>query len=107
MKVKIISRHRNPVLKRDEIAFEASETKATPSRKDLREKIASETGKEQDLVVVKNISSEYGSMKVAGSANVYEDKKSLELAEAEYMRLRQIGQKKPKKEKKIIVKGKK
>lgn len=101
MKIEITERRRNPIMGREELEFEVSESKATPSRKDLAEMLASKTGKEQSLVVVKKISSEYGSMRVLGKASVYDTKRQLGLAESEYMRLRQIGQKKPKKEKKL------
>ncbi len=101
MKIEITEKRRNPMMGRDEIEFEVSGSKATPSRKDLAEMLAVKVGKEQGLVVVKKISSEYGSMKVLGKASVYDAKKQLDLAEAEYMRLRQTGQKKPKKEKKL------
>ncbi len=52
MKLKIVYEKKNPLLNRDEIGFEASDFAITPSRKQLRESIASEMGKILDLLVI-------------------------------------------------------
>lgn len=93
MKVEITNREKNPLLNREEIEFSITESAATPSRKELRERISALTNVKIELVVVEKISKEFGSKDASGTANIYADEKILKKTELPQIVGRNIGQK--------------
>ena len=77
MKVEITSKRQNEVLNRQEIGFTVKEAGKTPSRKELREKIAALVGADEKKLVVDRLVTSYGSTGVSGTVRVYKDEKDL------------------------------
>ena len=98
MKAEITQRKENPTLHREEVLLKISDINATPSRKEVRAKIAALTGSDEKLVVVGNISQNFGSKKAEVKANVYKSKDALESTEHEWVSTRNFGKKEEVKE---------
>jgi len=79
--MKIIEKKENPLLSRTEVSAEAVFEKATPSKADIKKQIASELKADENLVVVKNIYTDYGSPSAKITAFVYNSKEAMEKTE--------------------------
>ena len=97
MEFKIVGKKSNPVLKRQEIVFEAGNFNVTPSRKELREKIASETGAKADLIAIGRLKHWFGVKALSGTAMVYEDNEAMKKTELAFIVGRTVGEKAKKK----------
>jgi ribosomal protein S24E len=78
---------KNNMLKRDEIT-QVIACEATPSRKDLQQKVATKQGSKPELTVIKKINTKFGVKKVEVVAYIYDDMKSLKAAEPEHVQKR-------------------
>ncbi|RLG51123.1 MAG: 30S ribosomal protein S24e [Thermoproteota archaeon] len=58
--IEIVERKKNPLLYREEIILKFRFQGPTPSRKEVREAVVSFLGVNQDRVVIRKISQEYG-----------------------------------------------
>jgi len=104
MEVKITEEQQNILLKRREILFEVehSQTKGTPSRLEIRNKLAEMLKTKPELVYVKRVETKTGTMKAKGEANAYESVEQAKLVEPEYIVARNMpSEKKEKAEKKV------
>jgi len=104
MEIKITEEQHNILLKRKEILFEVehSQTKGTPSRIEIRNKLAEILKTKPELVYVKRVATKTGTMKAKGEANAYETIEQAKLLEPEYIITRNIPkEKKEKKEEKV------
>lgn len=92
MEVKITEQKQNILLKRKEILFEVehSQTKGTPSRIEIRNKLADILKTKLELVFVKRVETKTGTMKAQGEANAYETMEQAKLVEPEYIITRNI-----------------
>ena len=74
MELKIIDEHKNVLLKRKEITFEVnhSQTRSTPSRVEIRNKLAEMLKTKPELIYVKRVETKTGTMLATGKANAYE-----------------------------------
>lgn len=82
MEVKITNQKENPLLKRKEIAFEVDHKDAsTPSKKDVRNKLAALLAANEKLLIVDGYASSVGTSVSCGSARLYSDEKMLACAE--------------------------
>jgi len=94
MDIKIIQRTKNPALHREEIGFEIKDSKATPARKDILQKLASLAGSKSELVVITKIKTGFGSTAVTGTAVVYSDTEAMEKTVKKHLIARTAGKKK-------------
>ena len=105
MEVKITEEQQNILLKRKEILFEVehSQTKGTPSRLEIRNKLAEILKTKPELVYVKRVETKTGTMKATGEANAYESVEQAKLIEPKYIVTRNMPQaeKKEKAEEKV------
>jgi len=87
MEVKITRQQQNLLLKRKEVAFEVehAQTKGTPGRLEIRNKLAEMLKTKPELVYVKRVETKAGTMKAAGEANAYETVEQAKLIEPEYI----------------------
>ncbi|MCD6434329.1 MAG: 30S ribosomal protein S24e [Candidatus Diapherotrites archaeon] len=99
MKLKIVERKKNPLLYREDIIAEV-EAETTPSRKELREKLAATLASKAELVIIKKIKQEFGQHKATVLAKHYESQDLLEKIEPKYIINRNLGIKETKKGKK-------
>jgi len=92
MEVKITEEQQNILLKRKEIQFEVehSQTKGTPSRLEIRNKLAEILKTKPELVYVKRVETKTGTMKAKGEANTYETIEQAKLIEPNYIVTRNI-----------------
>ncbi len=96
MQLQIVHRKKNLFLKREEVEFEITGTKKTPTRKDVKEKIAALTNAKQEMLVLENIVHRFGSDTVFGQARIYDSNEALKSVEAKHVLARNFG--KPKEE---------
>jgi len=97
MKVKITSQGYNPLLKRKEVAFEVEheETGGTPSRFEVRKKLASLLNENLELVYVKRLETKTGITVAVGEANVYDAIEQAQLVEPQHIIARNAPPQKP------------
>ena len=93
MKVEITNRQKNTLLNREEMEFSVDDSAVTPSRKELKEKIAALVNAKTELVIIGTIEKEFGSKAVKGVARIYSDEKTLKKTELPQIIGRNIGQK--------------
>lgn len=97
MKVEINSKKNNELMKRQEMSFTVSDVQATPSRKSLREKIASQTNSDEKLMVVDKLETRFGSKDAKGTIRVYKDKMQMKKMEVKPILTRNFGKEEGKK----------
>jgi small subunit ribosomal protein S24e len=87
MEIKIIQQQQNILLKRKEIAFEIdhTQTKGTPSRIEIRHRLAEILKTKPELVYVKLVKTKTGTMKATAQANAYETIEQAKRIEPEYI----------------------
>ena len=97
MKVKIASQGYNPLLKRKEVTFEVEheETGGTPSRFEVRKRLASLLNEDLELVYVKKLETKTGTIVAVGEANVYGAIEQAQLVEPEHIIARNAPPQKP------------
>ena len=102
MKINITSQQYNPLLKRKEITFEVKheETKTTPSRYEIRKKLAETLKTNIELLYVRRVETKTGTMLATGEANLYDSPEQVKLVEPEHIITRNTPPEKPAEEKK-------
>jgi small subunit ribosomal protein S24e len=94
MDVEILEKKENPLLERTEVRFKLAFEGATPSRQDVRKKLAAVLNSDKSLTVIADLKSAYGSKTAQGYAKVYDNEKALR-KEPEYVIKRNIVEEKP------------
>ncbi|PVX23806.1 MAG: 30S ribosomal protein S24e [Candidatus Bathyarchaeum sp.] len=97
MKVNIISKEQNPLLKRREVKFcvDHSDMGGTPSRVQVSKQLASMLSAKSELVFVKNMTTKTGSMSANGEATVYDTMEQAKLMEPQHVLDRNKAPEKP------------
>ena len=86
IKIKILSKKKNPLLERIEIQFEYElEPKITLSRLEARNLIADALKKKEGLVFITRMKNKTGTLITVGAANIYEKIEQAELIEPNYI----------------------
>lgn len=88
MQLEIEGRHKNLLLHREEINFEILNVNKTPSRKEVRTKVAAALGVNEELIMVDEIDHEFGSTRIVGFAKKYDSVEDLKRVEPSHMRQR-------------------
>ena len=89
MKVTITKRQRNELLKRDEVLFRVDhQGSGTPSRLEIRKKLADLLSLEEERVYVSKFETKTGSMTAVGEAKAYDSLDLAKYAEPEHIVLR-------------------
>lgn len=92
MEVKILSRNRNPFFNREEVAFMVEHSgEGTPTRMEVRRKLAALLNVSLDQVFIRKIITEYGIGRSKGEARVYDSKDAALRIEPEYIIKRNLG----------------
>lgn len=86
MKINIIKKEKEELLKRERVEFEISFEGATPSIYDVRKELAKELKIDIENLIIRKIMNEYGIMKAVGYAYIYEDKDELVKVERDYVK---------------------
>jgi small subunit ribosomal protein S24e len=97
MKLKIISKEQNPLMKRREITFrvEHAQTGGTPTRVEVRKQLASLLKTDLNLVYVKQLETKTGTMVAVGEAKAYDSIEQAKLMEPKHIIARNATPKKP------------
>ena len=99
MKVEIVKKSENPLLKRTELEFTVDHAgSATPKRLEVRAQLASLLQLPEDVLVIDTLKSTHGLQKAFGRARTYGSREQLEALESKYLLERGVP-KKPKEEK--------
>ena len=87
MKVNIISKEQNPLLKRKEVKFsiDHSENGGTPSRVEVSRQLASKLNSKSALIFVKNLTTKTGTMIAVGEATIYDTLEQAKLMEPKHI----------------------
>ncbi len=104
MDLEIVTQKENKVLQRQQIVLKAKDGKLTPSRKELRPKIAAMLNAKEELTVIKKIQHSFGKREALIEANVYENEEALKRAEQKHLIERDSGKKKEKGKEKPVEK---
>ena len=83
MELKIINKKEDPLLSRTKVESEIIFDKGTVSREEIKNKLCKDFGKDEKLIVVKGIYTEYGLKKAKNLSYVYENEEALNRIEVE------------------------
>ena len=83
MELKIINKNEEPLLARTKVEADVIFEKATPSREEIKNKLAADLGKDGKLIVVKAIYTTRGLKKATNLSYVYENEEALKRIEVE------------------------
>jgi small subunit ribosomal protein S24e len=76
MEIQIIKDKTNPILNRREISLKVKE-KATPSRIEVKGKLAALLNSKPELIVIEHLDTIYGKQELAGTACIYQSEERL------------------------------
>jgi ribosomal protein S24E len=98
MKMRTSSQQSNPILKRREIIFivEHPEKEGTPSRFEVRKKLAELLNEDLDVVYIKKLETKTGTKTTVGESNVYESVEQAQRVEPKHIITRNEPIEKPK-----------
>lgn len=87
MEIKITQQRYNALLKRKEVVFEVehSQTKGTPSRLEMRARLAELLKTNLDVVYIRKVETKSGTMMAVGEANAYDGSEQAKLIEPAYI----------------------
>ena len=85
MDIRIIKDKKNLLLNRRELDFVVKYEGSTPSRNDVKNKLAAMLNAPFELLVVQKIKTEYGMQEAKGYAKLYEDAARMKEVELEYV----------------------
>ncbi len=100
MKLEITEKKENKAMQRNEVLFKIEDAKITPSRKELKPKIAAMLNTKEQLVVIKKVSHPFGGREATITVNAYQNEATLKKLEPKHLIERDSGKKKEKKEEK-------
>ncbi len=97
MKLKIVSKEQNPLMKRNEVTFsvEHAQTGGTPTRVEVRKQLATLLKTKLELVYVKQLETKTGTMVAVGEANAYDSIEQAKLMEPKHIIARNATPEKP------------
>ena len=97
MKLKIVSKEQNPLMKRNEVTFsvEHAQTGGTPTRVEVRKQLATLLKTKLELVYVKQLETKTGTMVAVGEANAYDSTEQAKLMEPKHIIARNATPEKP------------
>jgi small subunit ribosomal protein S24e len=85
MEIKINEDTHNPLLNRRKIDFTTTFDGATPSRNEIKNKLAAMMDISPELIVVQDIDNQYGKKEARGYAKIYDDANTLKSVECNYI----------------------
>lgn len=98
MRIDIVSKKDNKILGRQEVEFTVKEVTSTPSRAEIRKKIAATLNADEKCLIVDVMETAYGSREISGTARVYSNAVDLKKTELPFIITRNFGKEEEKKE---------
>src|SRR5512138_793249 len=95
MEIKVLEEKNNPLLQRREIQFSVTQNLGTPSRQEIKNKLAAYLNSKPELVIIERMKQEFGKRETKGYAKIYETPERLKSVETEH--IIQRNEKKPEK----------
>ncbi|HID43149.1 MAG TPA: 30S ribosomal protein S24e [Archaeoglobaceae archaeon] len=92
MEIIVEKEHQNPLLRRKEIRFRLEYDAQTPSRSDVRKKLAGLFSANVDNVIIEYIRPEFGKPEAKCYAKIYDSPEDLKSIEAKHIIRRNIGE---------------
>ncbi len=81
MEINILNREKNELLNREEIVIDIEHKgEATPKREDIRKKVSAMIGKDEKLIIVEKILSEFGKQRSRAFIHVYDNEEDIKKA---------------------------
>ncbi len=96
MDIKVLEEKNNPLLLRREVKFSVTHNLGTPSRDEIKGKIAAYMNSKAELVIIERMHSVFGLRETRGYAKIYETAERMKSVETEHIVLRNA-KKEPKK----------
>lgn len=84
MSLKILSKKRNELFKREEVTAEMQVKTATPSRKETLDELTKATGLTSEVIAIDEIKQKFGSKTATITAKIYDSSEDLKQFEPEY-----------------------
>lgn len=100
MEVKVLEEKKNPLLQRREVKFSVDHNLGTPSRNEIKEKLAAYLNSKPELIIIERMRSQFGKRETRGYAKIYETAERLKSVETEHIIQRNEKKPAPKEEKK-------
>lgn len=88
----------NPLLQRREVHFLVVQNLGTPSRQEIKDKLAAYLNSKPELVIIERMKQEFGKRETRGYAKIYESMDRLKNVETEHIIQRNEKKPAPKKE---------
>ncbi|BFI73441.1 30S ribosomal protein S24e [Nanoarchaeota archaeon] len=86
MDINILNREKNELLNREEIIVDIEHKgESTPKREELRKKISAMIGKDEKLIVIEKIISEFGKQRSKAFIHVYENEEDMKKLEPKHI----------------------
>jgi len=85
MDIKVLEEKNNPLLQRREVKFSVSHNLGTPSRDEIKGKIAAYLNSKPELVIIERMRSQFGKRETHGYAKIYETAERLKSVETEHI----------------------
>jgi len=91
VELEITGKRENKLLGREEVQLKTKNAKVTPSRKELRPKIAAMRGAKEELLVIEEIKHLFGERESSIKANVYGSREAMERSAKKHLVKRDFG----------------
>lgn len=89
--IEIIEEKKNELVNRLELKFKLdNKGKGTPNRIDFKKEIAAQKTVDENLTIIRNIKTHFGTSSISGLAHIYEDIETLKFFEPFHIRVRNI-----------------
>lgn len=85
MDIKVLEEKNNLLLQRREVKFSVSHNLGTPSREEIKGKIAAYLNSKPELVIIERMKPEFGKRETRGYAKIYETPERLKVVETEHI----------------------
>ena len=85
MDIKVTEEKNNPLLQRREVKFSVSHNLGTPSRQEIKDKLAAYLNAKPELVIIEQMRSQFGRRETRGYAKIYETAERLKSVETEHI----------------------
>ncbi|MDD5615722.1 MAG: 30S ribosomal protein S24e [Candidatus Methanoperedens sp.] len=89
MELQIIKDKKNPLLKRREVSIKIN-NKGTPSRIDVKNKLAAIANSKPELIVIEQLNTAFGKTELTGIASIYESEERLKQLAHQHLMARGI-----------------
>ncbi len=90
MNIEVLQDSKNILLKRRDVKFKVTQTGTTPSRVDVKRKLAALLNTDEKLIVINKMNCTFGKQETLGFANIYENEERLKQVAHEHLLKRDV-----------------